>query len=197
MNASTIACYVRVSTAKQNLDGQEAEIRRWLQGNGIAEEAVVWFRDKESGATLARTQFDHLQREIFLGRVQCVVCWKLDRLSRSLRDGVNVLADWAERGVRVVAVSQQLDLSGSVGRLVSAVLLGIAEIELEFRAERQAAGIEQARKRGAYKGRKAGTTKAKPERAKQLRDRGLQVPEIATALGVSERSVFRYLGQAN
>ena len=41
-----------------------------------------------------------------------VVVWKLDRLSRRQRDGVNLLADWCERGVRVVAVTQQIDLSG-------------------------------------------------------------------------------------
>ncbi len=43
----------------------------------------------------------------------------LDRLSRRQRDGINLLADWCERGVRVVAVTQQIDLSGSVGRMVA------------------------------------------------------------------------------
>ena len=68
------------------------------------------------------------------------------------------------------------------------MLLGVAEIELEYRRERQAAGIRVAKKRGAYRGRSNGTTKAKPERGK-----GLSVPEIASAMQVSERTVFRYL----
>ncbi|MCZ6642026.1 MAG: helix-turn-helix domain-containing protein, partial [Gammaproteobacteria bacterium] len=67
------------------------------------------------------------------------------------------------------------------------------EIELEYRRERQAAGIRVAKSRGVYTGRRKGTTKGKPGRAKQLRNRGLQVPEIAKALDVSERTVFRYL----
>ena len=46
-----------------------------------------------------------------------------------------------------------------------------------------------------YKGRKPGTTKSKPDRAKELKDKGLTAAEIATALGVSERTVFRYLGK--
>ena len=44
-----------------------------------------------------------------------------------------------ERGVRVVAVTQQIDLSGAVGRMVASVLFGLAEIESEYRRERQAA----------------------------------------------------------
>ena len=67
------------------------------------------------------------------------------------------------------------------------------EIELEYRAERQAAGIEVAKRKGVYKGRKSGTTKAEPSRAKQLRAKGLTVAEIAQALGTNKRTVQRYL----
>lgn len=45
-----------------------------------------------------------------------VVVWKLDRLSRRLPEGVNLLAHWCEYGVRVVVITRQLDLSGAVGR---------------------------------------------------------------------------------
>lgn len=192
-DASTIAVYLRVSTVTQKHDSQRDQIERWLASNGIDPGEVRWFADKESGRSLARPEFERLQREIFSGAVRTVVCWKLDRLSRSLRDGVNLLADWTDRGVRIVATSQQLDLSGPVGRMVAAVLLGLAEIELEHRRERQAAGIAVAKRRGRYKGRQAGSTKAKPARARELRDQGLTTPEIAAALNISERSVFRYL----
>jgi len=53
-----------------------------------------------------------------------------------------------------------------------------------------------AKARGVYRGRQRGTTKARPERARALRERGLTLPEIAKALGVSERTVFRYLSPA-
>src|SRR4051794_41412362 len=98
-----------------------------------------------------------------------VVVWKLDRVSRRQRDGVNLLADWCERGVRVVAVTQQIDLSGTVGRMVASVLFGLAEIESEYRLERQAAGVAGAKERGAYRGRRRGTTKAGPPPAGELR----------------------------
>jgi len=50
-----------------------------------------------------------------------------------------------------------------------------------------------AKKKGVYKGRQQGTTKAIPVRAQELRARGLKVSEIATALGTSTRTVQRYL----
>lgn len=190
---STIAAYCRVSSRQQRNDSQRAEIARWLSANGMKPKTVQWFEDVETGSTLRRPAFDQLQTAIFAGSVKTVVLWKLDRLSRRQRDGVNVLADWAERGIRVVSITQQIDLSGPVGRMVAALMFGLAEIETEYRRERQFAGIRLAKERGRYTGRQAGTTKAMPQRAKQLRDRGLTIPEIASALDVSERTAFRYL----
>lgn len=114
----------------------------------------------------------------------------IDRISRRQRDGVNLLADWCEREVRVMVVTQQIDLSEAVGRMAASVLFGLSEIELEYR---QAAGIAVAKKRGVYRGRQRGTTKAPSHRAQELRRRGLTVQEIATALGISRRTVFWYL----
>jgi len=192
-SAESVACYCRVSTRQQKTDSQKSEIERWLKGHGLSSKSVQWFEDHESGKTIQRPAFDALQQEIFSGRIKTVIVWKLDRLSRRLKDGINVLADWCEQGVRIVSVTQQIDLTGPVGRMVASVMFGLAEIELEYRRERQAAGIRVARTRGIYQGRKSGTTKAIPRRALELRNRGLKIPEIANALNVSERSVFRYL----
>lgn len=188
-----IACYCRVSTRHQKLDSQESEIKKWLAAQGIAADKVEWYCDYESGKTLARPEFERLQKDIFSGKVKTVVVWKLDRLSRRLRDGVNLLADWCEKGLKVVVITQQIELNGPVGRMIAAVMLGLAEIELEYRRERQAAGIEVARKKGLFTGRQKGTTKAKPKRANSLKAQGLTVPEIALAMGTSVRTIWRYL----
>jgi DNA invertase Pin-like site-specific DNA recombinase len=189
-----VAAYVRVSSRHQKTDSQESEIRKWVEGNGIDPDKVTWFIDRETGKTLDRPAMKRLQQAIFDGSIKTVIVYKLDRISRRLRDGVNTLADWCDCGVRVVVVTQAIDLSGPVGRMIAAVLLGLSEVELEFRRERQAAGIEVAKAKGVYKGRRLGTTKGKPDRARELRDKGLNVTEIATAMGTSERTVFRYLG---
>ena len=183
--------YIRVSTVGQNAAGQKKEIEKWLSGNGITD--VRWYIDRESGDTLARRQFEKLQRDIFNGEIEAVVCYKLDRLSRSIRDGINTLGDWCERGIRVVSVTQQLDFSGTIGKILAAVFFGLAEMEQETRRERQAIGIMVAKEAGKYIGRQKGTTKAKPDRAIALRAKGLTVDEIATALGTSRRTVHRYL----
>jgi len=188
-----VAAYCRVSSRHQKTDSQVAEITKWLEGNGVGSAQVEWYLDKETGKTFQRDEFERLQKEIFNGKVRTVVVWKLDRLSRRLRDGVNLLADWCERGLKIVVVTQQIELNGVVGRMIAAVLLGLAEIELEYRHERQMAGIQVAKKKGVYKGRLKGTTKAKPQRAKELREQGLTVPEIAKALGASDRTIWRYL----
>lgn len=65
------------------------------------------------------------------------------------------------------------------------MLFGLAEIESEYRRERQETGIAVAKERGVYRGRWRGTTKALPRRAQELRGRGLTAQEIATALWVS------------
>jgi len=184
--------YIRVSSPKgQKTDSQRAELEAWLKRQRIRR--AQWFEDRESAMTLQRDAFQKLQAAIFAGEIDTVVVWKLDRLARSLKEGINVLADWCQRGVRMIAVTQQIDLSGPVGHLIASLLFGIAEIELQHTRERQAAGIALARKRGVYTGRRPGTTKATPARAKALRKQKLTVPEIAQALGVKERTVYNYL----
>ena len=192
-----VAAYVRVSTTGQNEAGQRAEIERWLTGNGIDPASVRWFVDKgKSGDNLKRPALEHLQAAAFAGEVGTIVTYKLDRLSRSLLDGLNTLAGWCEKGIRVVATSQGLDFNGTLGKMLAAILFGIAEMEQETRRERQAAGIAVAKKQGKYQGRKVGTTKATPEQAWKLRDKGLSVNEIAKSLGVSRNTVFVYFRKA-
>ena len=142
-----IACYCRVSTRHQKNDSQRAEIGRWLKNSGLDLSAVRWFEDKETGTTSQRLAFGQMQKAIFESQVKTVVVWKLDRISRRQREGINLLADWCDRGVRVVSVTQQIDLSGAVGHMVASVMIGLAEIELEYRCERQAAGIKVAKKK--------------------------------------------------
>lgn len=186
------AFYIRVSSPKgQKTDSQRAELEAWRKRQRL--KAVRWFEDRDSATNLQRKAFQQLQAAIFKGEIDTVVVWKLDRLARSLKDGINILADWCKRDVRVISITQQIDLSGTVGHLIASLLFGIAEMELQHAKERQAIGIALARKRGVYKGRKSGTTKATPPRAQKLRKQGLTIPEISNALGVSPRTVFNYL----
>ena len=186
-----IASYIRVSTTDQKTDLQKVEIAAWAKAQGVDPETITWFEDRISGKDTKRPALQNLKKQIFSGKVKTVILWKLDRLARNKRDGL--LADWCSKGVRILSVTQAIDLSGVVGQIVASVLLGLAEIELENIRERQSAGIAIAKKRGVYSGRKAGTTKAKPARAKELQKQGLKPSEIGKALGVHEMTARRYL----
>src|SRR5262245_29379905 len=106
LEAMSTAVLIRGTTVAQNEASQIREIKRWLSSHDIVVPKILWFVDRETGDTLDRPGFLKLQTAIFHGEVKTVVVWKLDRLSRSLRDGINVLADWLDRGVRLVSVTQ-------------------------------------------------------------------------------------------
>ena len=133
-----------------------------------------------------------------MGKLKTIVVWRLDRLSRNQRDGINTLADWCEKGVRVVSVTQQLNLSGATGRLIAGVLFAVGEMELEAIKERQAAGIAAAKAKGVYKtngDRRHGYRKAK-DKVLQLHKKGHCPTAIARECGIAGSTVYSYLKEA-
>lgn len=189
----TIAAYIRVSTGTQNLEAQQSAVEDWVVRQGVSPDAIKWYEDIETGRHIKRSGLRDLEADIVSGRITSVIVWKLDRLARSQREGIQIISRWCDYGVRLVSVTQQIDLSGSVGHMIAGVLFGIAEIELAYAKERQALGIALAKERGVYRGRKKGTFKASSTRAKELYRKGLTVEELSKSLGVSERTVYRYL----
>lgn len=192
----TTAIYCRVSTTSQNLAGQKKEINAWLSGHNITD--ATWYSDKATGNNTDRSGFQKLQKAIFDGTVKTIVVWKLDRISRNLVEGINILQEWLNAGVRVVSVTQQLDFSGTTGKMIASVLFAVAEMETELRRERQSAGISVAKEEGKYQGRKVGSRKLKkgPHRAKQLVASGNSYREVSRLLGVSVGTVSNYLKTA-
>ena len=192
-----VAIYTRVSTDKQTDESQQGDLRRYLEENGLTN--VKWYQDTASGADLSRPAFDRLREAVFRGRVSTVVVWKLDRLSRSMKDGINLLADWCEKGIRVISLTQSLDFSGTLGRMIAAVLLGVAEMERQYINERIRAGLAAARVKGTRLGRPKGSRtspdklKVKPEHAARLRAAGMGVAEIARTMRVSKTAVYAAL----
>jgi DNA invertase Pin-like site-specific DNA recombinase len=189
----SVAVYLRVSTEDQSHESQRAEVLRWLEREGINLAKVEWYEDVESGRRIDRPQMDRLRIDVSRGKRRVIVVYALDRLSRDFFEGINLLGQWLKLGARVASVTEPIDLSGELGQALAGVIFALAAAEWRKRQERQRAGIAVAREKGVYTGRKAGTTKQTPARAAELRSRGLQVAEIATALGVSRRTVLRYL----
>jgi DNA invertase Pin-like site-specific DNA recombinase len=151
---SKIAVYVRVSTFDKQENGVDSQVRAlqdYLDAHGME---AKWYTDRMSGATTKRPEFEKLQKEIFAGRIKCVVCWELDRISRSLKDGINILCDWIEKGVRLIAVNQQLDFSGHVGQMLAGVFFALAQMQRKTLIENTKRGMAAARARGVRIGKR-------------------------------------------
>lgn len=189
---TTVAAYVRVSSAGQNEESQVAELRAYCRNHGLE---PIFFIDKATGTNLARPALEKLEAALFMGEFNTVIVYKIDRLSRSIVDGVALIADWLSKGVRLVSTSQRFDFEGTVGRMVSALLLGIGEMENDARRERQALGIANAKTKGVYKGRKQGAVKTNPAKAVKLKAEGKRLNEIAIIMGISVSTAQRYLRQ--
>jgi len=190
---SKTAVYLRISTDSQKSDGQRLDVSRWLGNHGIDAKSVQWFEDTDSRETLDRQALNRLQSAVFRGEVKAIIVADVTRLAGSIVDGVNLLNGWLTQGVRLVSVRQEVDFASTTGMMVASLLFGLSQAEMETRRTRQQAGIEAAKARGIYRGRMPGSTKATPQRARELRERGLKDHEIGEALGVSRRSVQRYL----
>ena len=184
-----VALYVRVSTVNlQNggLQSQEEALKEYCRNHNLTN--IKIYRDKMTGGKIVRPQLQKLQQDIFMGKISTVIVWKLDRLSRNLRDGINLLVDLLDRGIRIIAVSQQFDFNGTVGKLIASVLLGIAEMERENIRENIRRGILNAKKKGV----KIGGREAKlfAEDIIKLKNEGLNMTSVAKQLGVSRQACY-------
>jgi DNA invertase Pin-like site-specific DNA recombinase len=105
-----------------------------------------------SGANLERPALRALMEDIESGQVDCVVVYKVDRLSRSLLDFARLIGSFEERGVSLVSVTQQMNTTDSLGRLTLNILLSFAQFERELIAERTRDKMRAARRRGKWMG---------------------------------------------
>lgn len=184
------AIYTRISTDKQSHDSQLHELRDYCQRRGWHE--VREFGDVVSGARFTRAGLDALMAEVRRGRVDVVVCFKLDRLGRSLAHLAQICAELAAHGVALVCTSQGIDTSdrNPAGRLQLGVLMAVAEFERSIIQERVAAGLRAAKARGVRLGRRA-TLGQHEGRVRQLLEAGLGVRAIARELGLPVGSAHK------
>src|ERR1035437_4541899 len=105
-----------------------------------------------TGANIERPGVKQLLTDIESGKVDCVVVYKVDRLSRSLIDFSKMMELFEERGVCFVSVTQQFSTNSSLGRLTLNILLSFAQFEREFIAERTRDKQVAARKKGKWTG---------------------------------------------
>ena len=105
-----------------------------------------------TGANMDRPALQRLLEDIKAGRVNCVVVYKVDRLTRSLMDFAKIVEVLDKHGVSFVSVTQQFNTTSSLGRLTLHILLSFAQFEREMIAERTRDKMSAARRKGKWVG---------------------------------------------
>ena len=105
-----------------------------------------------TGANLERPALRKLLADIEAGRIDCVLVYKVDRLSRSLLDFARLMEIFERRKVNLVSVTQPLNTTGSLGRLTLNILLSFAEFERQMIADRTRDKMGAARRKGKWVG---------------------------------------------
>lgn len=105
-----------------------------------------------TGANMERPALRRLLADIDAGRVDCVMVYKVDRLSRSLLDFARIMESFERNKVSFVSVTQAFNTASSMGRLVLNVLLSFAQFEREMISERTRDKIAAARRKGKWSG---------------------------------------------
>ena len=182
------AVYIRVSTAEQRVDSQELELRRYCGQRAWTD--VKFYTDRISGASCSRPELDSMVKDVRSGNVTRVVCYKLDRLGRSLTHLALMFDELNRLKVPLIASSQGIDTSedNPAGRLQLGVLMAVAEFERGIIRERVNAGLASAKERGVRLGRPP-KLKARAPEVMKLKGQGLGIRAISRSLGMTVSSV--------
>jgi len=159
----TVRCavYTRKSTEEgldqdfNSLDAQRESARAYIKSQS-AEGWVCLPRHYDdggfTGGNMDRPALHQLLTDIGQGHVDCVVVYKVDRLSRSLLDFARIMETFEKHQVAFVSVTQQFNTATSMGRLILNVLLSFAQFEREMISERTRDKIAAARRKGKWVG---------------------------------------------
>jgi site-specific DNA recombinase len=155
------AIYTRKSTEEgldqdfNSLDAQREAAEAYIKSQKHLGWTLVSNRYDDggfSGGTLDRPALRQLIEDVEARRVDCVVVYKVDRLSRSLLDFARLIDRFDQRAVSFVSVTQQFNTTSSLGRLTLNILLSFAQFEREIIGERTRDKMSAARRKGKWVG---------------------------------------------
>jgi DNA invertase Pin-like site-specific DNA recombinase len=175
--------YARVSTAEQDLEVQRRRLREEAR-------AIRIFEDVVSGKTFERPGLATLVDFARPGDIVCVV--RLDRLGRSLKELLETVDGFKQRGLEFRSLEERLDTSSAAGELVFHVFGAIAHFERRLIVERTKDGIAAARSRGKRPGRPP-LNEETLTAAFALIDAGMRPTQVARQLRLGRSTLYREL----
>lgn len=193
--------YARVSTADQaqhgvSLEAQTEKIQAMgtVQGANLTD---ILIDAGESAKSLNRTGMTELLRKVDSGKVQAVIIYKLDRLTRSVRDLGALLERFEKKRVALISVTESLDTSTAAGRMVINIMMSVSQWEREAIGERTKDALAHLKANGLRVGNipygfelapdgktliENGDEQAVIRKIRDLRDEGLSLRAIAQKL---------------
>lgn len=176
--------YARVSTDDQNLDLQKDALTR------AGCERIL--EDHQGGAKAERPG---LKAALDYAREgDTLVVWRLDRLSRSLKDLIEMVTQLESQGIGLKSLHESLDTSSSSGKLIFHIFGALAEFEHNLIRERTQAGLQAARARGRNGGRPKSLDVNKRKLAIQLyEEKQHTVKQICQMMGISKPTLYKYI----
>lgn len=179
--------YARVSTKEQSLDLQEDALKK--------EGCKKIYSEQISGTKSDRPKLKEMMGQLRKGDV--VMVWKLDRLGRSLRDLVNLVAKFQDVGVGFKSLQDNIDTTTPTGKLTFHLFAALAEFERDIISSRTKAGLQAARVRGRKGGRPKGLSKKAQDKARLAeslyKERERSIAEICNHLHISKPTLYKYL----
>lgn len=174
--------YARVSTAGQTLDAQLEQLR--------AEGCAPIYREQVSGARADRRELLRMLKALVAGDVVTVT--RIDRLARSTFDLFEIVKKIVDSGAQFRSLAEPwADTSTSTGRLMIAVLGGLADVERDLIRIRTAEGRSRAKANGQHMGRKPKLTPQQQAEARQRRAEGATLRELADSYNVGVATIAR------
>ena len=147
-----VAIYLRVSTTEQAEEGfsiaaQKERLKAYVQSQGW-ELGPIYEDGGFSGGTINRPSFSKLREDMKLKRFDLILVYKLDRLSRNMRDLSNLVHEMDEQGVFFKSATEPFDTTTPAGKLIFNMLGSVAEFERGMIGERVKMGMLQKAKEG-------------------------------------------------
>lgn len=176
--------FARVSTPKQDLSLQLLALKK--------AGCKKIFQETITGKACARPVLDAALAT--LKRGDTLVVWHLDRLGRRARELINLEYEFKQRGIELIALTQNIDTSTPIGEYQFHVTCANAQLESARISERTKAGMVVARLQGSVFGRPKCLSPKQVERARLLsREKHLPIAAIAKKLHVGQTTVWRAL----
>ena len=176
--------YARVSTTEQNLDLQRDALKR-AECEKIIEDTV-------SGGKVQRPGLERVHDALRSGDV--LAAWRLDRLGRSLKHLIELMAELEAERIGFQSATESIDTTTPGEKLVFHIFGALAEFERNLIRERTYAGLAAARARGRKGGRRKKLSEKQRAVAVDLyRQKKYTIDEICKAIGISRPTLYKYV----